>query len=114
VNEKDCREIVRTRSDGCCEMCGVARAETMHHRLGRRFGPWSPSNIVHLCGDGVRGCHGQVTNTRTAYYDAGWLIRTWDKRTPAEIPFEHWNFGKVLLDDAGGYDFYRDEQEVAS
>jgi len=103
MNEKDCREIVRERADGCCEICGERRGDTMHHRLTRKFGPWSPSNIVFLCGDGSRFCHGMVTNTRNEYYDKGWLIRTWDKRTPAEIPFLQWQWGFVRLDDHGDY-----------
>lgn len=103
MNEKDCRDIVAQRSDGVCEICGSARAATMHHRLTRRFGKWRPSNIVHLCGDGTTGCHGRVTNTRTEYYDHGWLIRTWDFRSPDEIPFLHWQWGFVLLDERGDY-----------
>jgi hypothetical protein len=103
ADEKHCREIVEARSNLLCELCGLARAETMHHRLGRRFGPWSPSNIVHLCGDGTRLCHGRVTNTRTEYYEYGWLIHTWDSRTPAEIPFLHHAWSYVLLDEIGDY-----------
>lgn len=115
VNEKTCKEIVRERSSGCCEICGERRGESMHHRLTRKFGPWSPSNIVHLCGDGTRGCHGRVTDTRTEYYEDGhgWLIHTWEKRPPSEIPFEHWKWGKVLLDDVGDYHLHR-EEAVAS
>lgn len=114
MNEKDCRGIVKIRSDGWCEICGEQRAETMHHRLTRKFGPWSPSNIVHLCGDGTRGCHGRVTNTRTEFFEDGfgWLIHTWEKRVPSEIPFEHWQWGAVLLDDAGGYHLFRDDKAV--
>jgi hypothetical protein len=103
MSEQTCREIVALRSDGVCEICGVARAETMHHRLTRKYGPWSPSNIVALCGDGVRGCHGLVTNTRSQYYDDGWLIHTWDLRAPDEIPFLHWQWGSVCLDNVGDY-----------
>ncbi|MEV6879142.1 hypothetical protein [Amycolatopsis sp. NPDC051128] len=94
---------MRERSSGLCEICGLARADTMHHRLTRKYGPWDPTNIVHLCGDGTRGCHGRITNTRNEYYDRGWLIRTWDQRTPAEIPFLHHAWGSVYLDALGDY-----------
>lgn len=113
MNEKTCRELVAIRSSGCCEICGVQRADTMHHRLTRKYGPWSPSNIVHLCGDGTRGCHGRVTDTRREFYDRGWLIRTWDKRLPAEVPFLHHQWGFVLLTDDGDIHLHRPEQEAS-
>ncbi|WP_050788182.1 MULTISPECIES: hypothetical protein [Actinomycetes] len=103
MSERECREIVAARSGGVCEICGERPVQSMHHRLTRKFGPWSPANIVALCGDGVAGCHGRVTNTRTQYYDDGWLIHSWDLRTPDEIPFLHWQWGAVCLDNAGDY-----------
>jgi 5-methylcytosine-specific restriction endonuclease McrA len=113
MNEKLCREVVRARSDGCCEICGERRGDTMHHRLTRKYGPWDPTNIVLLCGDGTRKCHGRVTNTRDIYYDFGWLIRTWDKRAPGEIPFLHWGWGYVLLDPVGDYHMVDTPEVVA-
>lgn len=59
------REIVRLRSDGRCEVvvpnvC-LGEAHTMHHRLKRSHGgDWNPANILHVCGDGTRGCHGWI------------------------------------------------------
>jgi hypothetical protein len=97
--EKETRRIVAARSGGMCEICGVKRAESMHHRKNRsQGGPWSPSNIVHLDGDGTTGCHGIVTNTRPEYYSAGWCVKGW--QVPAEVPVLT-HFGWVLLDDHG-------------
>lgn len=102
MSEDRCRKIVRTRSAGVCEMCGTKPADTMHHRRKRsQSGPWMPSNILHLCGDGVVGCHGRVSNTRTDFYRRGFLVHSWDLWS--EVPVWTWYAGVVLLDDAGGY-----------
>jgi hypothetical protein len=88
MNETKCRAIVRERSGEICEICAERRADTMHHRRKRsQHGPWTPSNVLHLCGDGTRGCHGRITDTRTEYYND----------TPVLVAG-----GLVLLDDDGG------------
>lgn len=55
------RAAVRERSQGRCEACGRQPAHGVHHRQPRSAGgTWSPANLLDLCGDGVRGCHGRV------------------------------------------------------
>lgn len=101
--EGSCRDLVRKRSGGTCERCSVRLAESMHHRRFRsQGGPWTPSNILHLCGDGTTGCHGVLTNTRGAreeFEAAGWIVPShadW-----AETPvLRHGEF-VILLDDGG-------------
>ena len=48
----------------------------MHHRLKRSHGgTWAPSNILHLCGDGTRGCHGHIeANPQWANQEGLWLM----------------------------------------
>jgi hypothetical protein len=63
VSENRCRDIVAQRSGGICEVVreGVClgRASSMHHR--RKHGRvWTPSNVIHVCGDGTTGCHGWI------------------------------------------------------
>lgn len=102
MNEKACRRVVAARSGGLCEICGHCRAATMHHRRKRsQGGPWAPSNVLHLCGDGTTGCHGLITNTRTVFYARGWLVHSWDDwaLTPVRLAA----VGLVLLDDSGMY-----------
>ncbi|MFB9687673.1 hypothetical protein [Amycolatopsis plumensis] len=102
MSESRCRKFVPVRSSGVCEICGQHRAESLHHRKGRgQGGPWQPSNIVHLCGDGTTGCHGLVTNKRAEHYDRGWLVHP--TADPALTPFDHWLWGPVYLDDLGDY-----------
>ncbi|WP_052372816.1 HNH endonuclease [Amycolatopsis taiwanensis] len=100
------RDIVRERSGGVCEKCGIQPAAEIHHRCGRQMGgsrePWinQPSNLLHLCS----GCHGEVTNTRgaRAYIETcGWLVRR-GQTLPADVPVVLWH-GLVLLDDHGGF-----------
>lgn len=50
--------------DRMCLICGK-HAESGHHVLGKGspyFGDDLEENIVALCGDGVRGCHGLIEN----------------------------------------------------
>lgn len=108
MSEKTCRDVVRVRSGGDCELrldgC-LGRAHSVHHRRKRsQGGPWLPSNAVHSCGDGSRGCHGVITETRTEYYDNGWIVHSWSdwKSTPILMHTAHGHTW-VLLDDEGGY-----------
>lgn len=102
----EARKRVRRRSGLDCELriegvC-LGRAETMHHRRKQsQRGPWVPSNLVHACGDGVRGCHGLITNTRTEYYDNGWIVHSWQNWRATEILL--WD-GLRFLDNAGGFE----------
>lgn len=103
MNEKKCRAIVKARSGGMCERCGLRAAETMHHRRFRsQGGPWTPSNILHLDGDGTRGCHGVLTNTngqRAEFEAAGWIVPSYaDWR---EVPVLRFGEFVILLDDGG-------------
>lgn len=41
-------------------------------------------NLVLMCGDGVRGCHGHVESHRTEAYAEGWLVHRW--ADPATTP----------------------------
>lgn len=106
MTQDKARRIVKRRSGGDCELripgsC-LGRAETMHHRRKQsQRGPWTPSNLVHTCGDGTRGCHGLITNTRTEYYESGWLVHSWEDWRGK--PVELWS-GRRFLDDVGGFE----------
>lgn len=72
------RKVVNARSGGLCEVripavcTGIGAS--MHHRKkpGR---VWSPSNVLHACGDGTTGCHGWIEANPTAAHDRGlWLM----------------------------------------
>lgn len=99
------RDLVRARSGGWCERCGERRAETMHHRRFRsQGGPWTPSNILHLCGDGTRLCHGELTAPgfaqRGKYEAAGWIVSS--HQDWREVPVLR-RGELVVLDDLGGW-----------
>jgi hypothetical protein len=88
VNERKCRQIVLERSEGVCERCtNVSRGLTCHHRLKKgQGGPWCPTNIVLLCGDGTtpNGCHSFAEHYPNKAAEQGWHVRPWE--SPAEIP----------------------------
>ena len=85
MNEKVCRALVKERSDGLCERCSRGGQVTMHHRKKRgQGGPWEPSNVVAVCGDGTRGCHGWCESHPTLAAEQGFHVRPWDD--PTETP----------------------------
>jgi hypothetical protein len=100
--ETAAKAVVRARSGGVCEICGVARAENFSHRLAKGHGgPWLASNGLDACGWGnYSGCHGErVHQQPTEAEQAGWLVRSGhDFRT---IPVQHAWLGLVLLHDNG-------------
>lgn len=97
-NEKWCRQIVCDRSNGLCERCG-RQGHSVHHRRKRsQGGPWTPSNCVMLCGDGVQGCHGWVEHHPNAANDEGFHVRSFQDEY--EVPVYRWGRW-VLLDDDG-------------
>lgn len=104
MNETTCRRIVRQRSNGGCEVrvpgvC-LGRAGNFQHRKNRsQGGRWTPSNGLDVCGSGTTGCHGYIHAHPKESYRKGWSVRSWDD--PAATPFEHPDFGPVLLDDVG-------------
>lgn len=80
------RAIVYARSGGVCECCGARRAESWSHRVAKsRGGLWSPSNGLHLCGDGTRLCHGWLEANPTWAGGGFWHIRR-DLRLPDIVP----------------------------
>lgn len=77
AESKRAYELVRERSFGLCEGCGMRPATEMHHRLYRSHGGLDTvENLLHLCGRGnTSGCHGDA-HTGTDRYVLGWAVRT--------------------------------------
>lgn len=51
------------RSFGCCPLCGRADQLSRHHVLPKGlYGDDLPENLIWVCGDGTRGCHGVLTH----------------------------------------------------
>lgn len=93
---------VMERSKGLCERCGRG-GESDHHRKNRsQGGRWSNENIIRLCGDGTRGCHGWVTQHPSAAAEEGYHVKPWEE--PALVPVliqrKYW----VRLTTDGAYD----------
>lgn len=111
MNEQKCRRIVRERSSGGCEVrvldvC-LGRATNFQHRKNRgQGGRYDPSNGLDVCGSGTTGCHGYIHAHPEESYRKGWSVQSW--ADPAAVPFEHPDFGPVLLDDVGDLHLHRE------
>lgn len=93
---KTSKDVVRERSEGCCERCSqiltvtthgndqVLTDRTIHHRQPQRSGGRdSVINMVNLC---VR-CHREIhADEKKAALD-GWIIIN---RFPGNVPFRSW------------------------
>jgi hypothetical protein len=106
VSERDAR-IVIARSGGVCEVCGRAAMQNIHHRRGRGMGGTrraihSPAWLLAVCGMGnTSGCHRRIESDRPTAEANGWAL-PWAVEDAGTVPAVLW-FGRVLLDDAGGY-----------
>lgn len=97
MNERKCRDLVYTRSNHVCEMCGNTRATEVHHRKNRsQGGQWTPANTLHLCTEH----HRHVTVNPAVAYQQGWSVRSFadPASTPVWLARRGWSF----LDDLGG------------
>lgn len=59
VRDPKARRDFHRAGGGQCAVCGTARGLSLHHVYDRDD---VPAGFVFLCGDGVRGCHGLITN----------------------------------------------------
>lgn len=98
--EAQTRKLVAARSGGRCEMCGLVRAESIHHRRKRsQGGPWTASNCVHVCGDGTRGCHGWAEANPEEAALEGFNLR--HGQGPLTTPIQSGLHGRVWLANNG-------------
>lgn len=98
--EQAARALVRTRSQGWCEMqltgCS-GRATDFSHRIRRsQGGHWTASNGLDAC----RMCHTWVTERTTESNGLGLTLESW--QDPTVEPVAYQNAGFVRLDDEGG------------
>lgn len=89
---QEVREAVYARSGDRCEVgvtpeCRLRRGQfdamtgrSLHHRRPRRMGGTravdvhDPANLLAVCGNGTRGCHGWIEANRQAALENGWLL----------------------------------------
>lgn len=99
--EKDARRLVRQRSGGICEVCGVQRATNFQHRKNRsQGGRWLAANGLDVCGSGTTGCHGFIHANPAKSYEAGWSVKSTGNEVT--VPVKTWH-GFVTLDNEGNY-----------
>lgn len=91
--EISCREVVKTRSEGICEICGINPASDMAHRVGAgQSGKWMPANLLHAC----RKCHSYNHDHPQNSFKHGWHLQSY--RDPLKEP--------VLLVKNGASNWY--------
>ena len=110
MNEKLCRSVVLARSGGRCERCnGIGKS--YHHRKKRsQGGEWSAENVVLLCGDGTRGCHGWVEHNPNAAEAEGLHVRPWESSDAVPVKYRRTEW-VVLLPDGDVMDSEAREEE---
>lgn len=90
------RKVVKARSGGLCECCGMRRATDWQHRKNRsQGGDWSASNGLAAC----RLCHRWIHDNPRAARARGWSVLS--GLNPAEIPVRRRVDAWVLLADDG-------------
>lgn len=96
------RMRVSQRSGMRCERCGrnvVDFPSSAHHRrtkgMGGAINADFIENLAHLCGDGVRGCHGWVTANPEQAAETGWYVHQWEN--PADVVMTNLNGDKFLF-----------------
>lgn len=75
--ERRARKLVRARSAGTCELCGIRPATNFQHRRPKSGqGTWCPTNGLDVCGFGnASGCHGRIHQNPAEAYRMGWSVR---------------------------------------
>jgi hypothetical protein len=105
AEERVCRPVVEDRAGPYCERCGVhahVRGLTMHHRVKvSQGGPWTPQNVVWLCGHGTTrdGCHCWVEHHPDDAEKEGFHVRPWDDPNTTPVLYRG---ERSLLTDLGG------------
>lgn len=94
------RAIVKTRSHGMCELCGLpCPSPHLHHRQARGMGGGGNNTAANLIALHP-SCHlKHVEQHRTRAYENGWLVR--HGHDPADVPLRYMLDEMVLLDEAG-------------
>ena len=105
------RRLLRQRSDGACECCGLQLATNAHHRKNKsQLGADSLSNLLHLCGSGTTGCHGYITEHPAESYLKGWSVRSTEEPRDSPVLYRG---SLVILDDLGNLESYPGSGVVA-
>ena len=107
---QETREIVYERDGYRCARCGRHAGNgpmSIQHRRARGMGGSkapntnSPSNLILLCGDGVRGCHGHIEQNRDEARHTGFNVPQF-VANPESIPVTYWDGRTYKLNDEGG------------
>ncbi|NIL77656.1 hypothetical protein RhoFasB10_03805 [Rhodococcus sp. B10] len=98
------KSVVRQRSGGLCERCGLDWAVQDHHRRARGMGGTrrASTNAASGCLAVCLRCHNRIESARADALQHGWLVP--QHKEPADVPVLY-RGQLVLLDDAGGIEY---------
>lgn len=103
VATRDEWERIVLAKAGPCRSCG-APGESFHHVVAKSLrGDDLPANIIPLCGDGTRGCHGALETHSPGWEEVAHAVRA--SLTPLELAYVRAKKGAHWLDrylPAGG------------
>lgn len=98
-NYDEQRMLAHTRDRGMCIVC-MKPGESTHHRQGRGIpDPHRLSNLITVCGDGTRGCHGRIHRNPAWAYDNGYMVHRNGVETPENTPVR---YGDMFVDLTNG------------
>jgi len=98
---KPVRDMIMARSQGHCEICGMAAPEQIHHRRPRGAGG-SKADDTNQAANGLAicsPCHAIVESRREFAFDRGWLVR--QGHSPVNVPVVFHGSWALLTDDGG-------------
>ncbi len=98
---KQVRDRILERSQGQCEICGLAAPEQIHHRRPRGSGG-SKAADTNRAANGLAicsSCHAIVESRREFALDRGWLVR--QGYSPVNVPVVFHGSWALLTDDGG-------------
>ena len=94
------RDVIRSRAQDRCELCGVrVQGAQIHHRQARGMGG-SKDAEARSAANGLYlhdRCHERIERNRTEAYEKGWLVHKWEKSE--DKPVLMWDGWKLLAAD---------------
>jgi 5-methylcytosine-specific restriction endonuclease McrA len=76
-----------------CAGLSEVKLDPHHRRKQSQGGPWEVANLLAAC----RRCHDVITDTRSAYYKEGWLVKSY--QDPRKVPVLRRGVRVWLADD---------------
>jgi hypothetical protein len=93
------KEIRARFADACCVSCGLA-AESLHHVVPKsQGGDDVEANLVPLCGDGTRGCHGKLESHAPGWEQIAAHVRAYVMARESRLSYVIGRIGQARFEE---------------